>query len=112
MAGADKFKDFVNDLNLTTGLALGHGGVFVLQSPYLLFYSDRNGDDIPDGDPEVCLTGFGMEDSHAFANSLTWAGWLAIRRAGEHRDGQHSRHHLSTGNLAVPSAHQGIRIVP
>ncbi len=75
---ADKFKDFVNDLNLTTGLALGHGGVFVLQSPYLLFYPDRNGDDIPDGDPEVCLTGFGMEDSHAFANSLTWGpdGWL------------------------------------
>src|SRR5262249_38699204 len=31
-----------------------------------------------DGDPEVLLSGFGMEDSHAFANSLTWGpdGWL------------------------------------
>src|SRR5205823_15025937 len=31
-----------------------------------------------DSDPEVLLTGFGMEDSHAFANSLQWGpdGWL------------------------------------
>ena len=75
---ADKFKDFIEGLNLTTGLALGHGGAFVLQSPYLLFYADRNADDVPDGDPEVLLSGFGMEDSHAFANSLQWGpdGWL------------------------------------
>ena len=74
----DKFKDFVTGLNLASGLALGHGGVFVAQPPYLLFYADKNRDDIPDGDPEVLLTGFGMEDSHAFANSLVWGpdGWL------------------------------------
>src|SRR5438445_910378 len=73
-----KVKDFVTGLNLATGLAIGHGGVFVVQPPYLLFYADRNGDDVPDGDPEVLLTGFGMEDSHAFANSLQWGpdGWL------------------------------------
>ncbi len=75
---ADKSKDFISGLNLTTGLALGHGGVFVVQSPYLLFYADKNQDDLPDGDPEVLLSGFGMEDSHAFANSLQWGpdGWL------------------------------------
>jgi putative membrane-bound dehydrogenase-like protein len=75
---ADKSKDFLDGLNLTTGLALGHGGVFVVQSPYLLFYADKNQDDLPDGDPEVLLTGFGMEDSHALANSLQWGpdGWL------------------------------------
>jgi len=75
---ADKFKDFVSTLNLATGLALGHGGVFVVQAPYLLYYADRNGDDVPDGDPEVLLTGFGMEDAHALANSLQWGpdGWL------------------------------------
>jgi putative membrane-bound dehydrogenase-like protein len=74
----DKFKDFVTGLNLASGMALGHGGVFVAQPPYLLFYTDKNRDDIPDGDPEVLLTGFGMEDSHAFANSLVWGpdGWL------------------------------------
>ena len=51
---ADKAKDFVDGLNLATGLAIGHGGVFVVQAPYLLFYADRDGDDVPDGDPEVC----------------------------------------------------------
>jgi len=75
---AIKFKDFVNGLNLCSGLALGYGGVFVLQPPYLLFYPDKDRDDVPDADPEVLLTGFGMEDAHAVANSLTWGpdGWL------------------------------------
>ncbi|MFM7058652.1 MAG: PVC-type heme-binding CxxCH protein [Planctomycetota bacterium] len=74
----DKGRDFVSGLNLATGLAFGHGGVFVLQTPYLLFYPDRNRDDIPDSDPEVLLSGFGMEDAHSVANSLTWGpdGWL------------------------------------
>lgn len=74
----DKVKHFLDDLNLASGMALGHGGVFVAQPPYLLFYADRNQDDVPDGDPEVLLTGFGMNDAHAFANSLTWGpdGWL------------------------------------
>ena len=75
---ADRSKDFVSGLNLASGLAFGHGGVFVLQVPYLLFYADKNRDDVPDGDPEVLLTGFGMEDAHSVANSLTWGpdGWL------------------------------------
>jgi putative membrane-bound dehydrogenase-like protein len=75
---ARKAKDFVNGLNLATGLAFGHGGVFVLQAPYLLFYPDRNCDDIPDGNPDVLVSGFGIEDAHSVANSLTWGpdGWL------------------------------------
>ncbi len=73
-----KSKDFVSDLNLASGFCIGNGGVYVAQPPYLLFYADKNKDDVPDGDPEVCLTGFGIEDSHAFANSLQWGpdGWL------------------------------------
>ncbi len=73
-----KVKDFVTGLNLASGFALGHGGVFVAQPPYLLFYPDRDGNDVPDSDPEVLLTGFGMEDPHAYANSLQWGpdGWL------------------------------------
>jgi putative membrane-bound dehydrogenase-like protein len=73
-----KSKDFVQGLNLASGMAIGHGGVFVAQSPYLLFYPDKDGDDVPDGDPEVLLKGFGMEDAHAFPNSLQWGpdGWL------------------------------------
>lgn len=75
---ATKAKDFVAGLNLATGLAFGHGGVFVLQAPYLLFYPDRDGNDVPDGPPEVLLAGFGMEDASSVANSLTWGpdGWL------------------------------------
>src|SRR5262249_11738383 len=75
---ARRAKDFLSGLNLATGIAFGHGGVFVLQAPYLLFYPDRNRDDVPDGDPEVLLSGFGMEDAHSVANSLTWGpdGWL------------------------------------
>ena len=75
---AVRFKDFLSDLNLCSGMALGHEGVFVMQPPYLLFYADRNHDDVPDGDPEVLLSGFGMDDAHALANSLTWGpdGWL------------------------------------
>ena len=75
---ADRSHDFVSHLNLASGLAFGAGGVFVLQTPYLLFYPDHDRDDRPDGDPEVLLTGFGMEDAHSVANSLTWGpdGWL------------------------------------
>lgn len=75
---AMKAKDFIAGLNLATGLAFGHGGVFVLQAPYLLFYPDRDKNDVPDGPPEVLLTGFGMEDASSVANSLTWGpdGWL------------------------------------
>ena len=74
----DHGRDFVDGLNLASGIAFGHGGVFVLNVPYLLFYPDRNRDDVPDSDPEVLLTGFGMEDAHSVANSLTFGpdGWL------------------------------------
>jgi hypothetical protein len=77
---ADAVKDVITGLNLATGLALGHGGIFVLQAPYLLFYPDRNRDDVPDGDPEVLLDGFGLEDAQSLANHLTWgrmAGCMA-----------------------------------
>jgi putative membrane-bound dehydrogenase-like protein len=75
---ADHAHDFVAGLNLASSLAFGNGGVYVLQAPYLLFYADRDRDDRPDGDPEVLLSGFGMQDAHSVANSLTWGpdGWL------------------------------------
>ena len=52
--------------------------MYVGQAPYLLFYPDRDGDDVPDGDPEVLLKGFGLEDAHAVVNSMQWGpdGWL------------------------------------
>src|SRR5262245_18184196 len=76
--GHPRGRDFVSGLNLASAFAFGHGGVFVLQVPYLLFYPDRDRDGVPDGDPDVLLSGFGMEDAHSVANSLTWGpdGWL------------------------------------
>ena len=74
----ESHKDFLTGLNIATSVAVGRGGVWVLNPPYLLFYPDRNQDDVPDGNPEVCLSGFGLEDTHAVANSLRWGpdGWL------------------------------------
>lgn len=71
-------KDFVTGLNIATSALPGRGGVWVMNAPYLLFYPDKDRDDIPDGPPEVHLEGFGLEDTHAVANSLTWGpdGWL------------------------------------
>ena len=50
----------------------------MLHVPYLLFYPDRNQRRHSRWRPDVLLTGFGMEDAHSVANSLTWGpdGWL------------------------------------
>ncbi len=74
----DAHKDVITGLNITTSVLTGRGGVWVMNPPYLLFYRDRTGDGLPDGDPEVRLEGFGLEDTHSLANSLTWGpdGWL------------------------------------
>jgi putative membrane-bound dehydrogenase-like protein len=71
-------KDFVDGLNIATSVLPARDGVWVMNPPYLLFYPDKNHDDIPDGPPEVHLSGFGIEDTHAVANSLTWGpdGWI------------------------------------
>ena len=74
----DKHKVFMDGLNMANAVVSGGGGVWVMHTPYLLFYPDKNGDDIPDGPPVVQLSGFGFEDSHAMANGLVWGpdGWL------------------------------------
>ena len=74
----DKHTIFVDGLSIVTAVERGRGGVWVLNPPYLLFYPDANNDDVPDGPPEVCLEGFGIEDTHSVVNSLRWGpdGWL------------------------------------
>lgn len=74
----DTHKTFVEGLNMANAAVRGHGGVWVMHTPYLLFYPDANKDDIPDGLPVVKLAGFGFEDTHSIANGLTWGpdGWL------------------------------------
>jgi putative membrane-bound dehydrogenase-like protein len=74
----DRHTTFMDGLNIATAVERGRGGVWVLNPPYLLFYPDRNNDDVPDGDPVVHLQGFGLEDTHSVVNSLCWGpdGWL------------------------------------
>ena len=74
---ADKFTVFAEGLNIPSGIAVGHGGVWVANSPDILFMQDTDGDDKADK-TEVVVTGFGRDDTHELPNSLTWGpdGWL------------------------------------
>jgi putative heme-binding domain-containing protein len=74
----DKHTQFLDGLSLASSFEFGRGGLWVLNPPYLLFYPDANGNDVPDGDPVVHLEGFGIEDSHSITNNLRWGpdGWL------------------------------------
>ena len=74
----DKKKVFADNLFFPTGLQVGFGGVWVGSPPNLLFIPDRDGDDVPDGKPEVVLDGWGRQDRHETLNSFTWGpdGWL------------------------------------
>jgi len=79
----DKRTVFWDQAKKLTSVAVGFGGAFVLCPPKLLFIPDRNGDDIPDGEPEALLDGF--EDTviwHNIANGLKFGpdGWLYGRQ--------------------------------
>jgi putative membrane-bound dehydrogenase-like protein len=91
---ADKRTVFVDGLNLATALLHGDGGLYVGQTPNLLFFRDTNGDDVAD-EWKTVLTGFGREDTHELLNAFAWGpdGWLyfthgvfthsRVRRPGE-----------------------------
>ena len=91
----DTRKVFMDELQMLTSIEIGHGGVWVMCPPRLLFIPDRNGDDVPDGAPEVVLDGFtGSPDMHhTFANGLRFGpdGWLYGRCGAS-----------SAGELGVP----------
>jgi putative membrane-bound dehydrogenase-like protein len=73
----DKITVFADGLNIPSGIAVGHGGVWVANAPDILFYKEGP-DGKPAGKPEVVVTGFGRSDTHEVPNSLTWGpdGWL------------------------------------
>ena len=74
----DTRKNFIEGLNLVSGLEVGFGGVWVGAAPYLLFIPDADGDDVPDTEPKILLDGFGYQDTHETLNALNWGpdGWL------------------------------------
>ena len=52
--------------------------MWVGAAPYLMFIPDRDGDDRPDGQPEILLDGWGYQDTHETLNAFVWGpdGWL------------------------------------
>ncbi|MEI8071100.1 MAG: PVC-type heme-binding CxxCH protein [Planctomycetota bacterium] len=68
---ADKFTIFAEGLNIPSGIAVGHGGVWVANAPDILFLQDTDGDGKADKS-QVVVTGFGRADTHELPNSLTW----------------------------------------
>lgn len=62
-----------------TSVEVGYGGAWVLNDGTLSFIADKNGDDVPDGEPEVLLDGFNTKTiGHNIVNGLRWGpdGWL------------------------------------
>ncbi len=75
----DSRKVFLDGGSNLTGIALGHGGVWLTSPPELVFVPDRNRDDLPDGPAEPILDGFNAKNvAHNVVNGLMWGpdGWL------------------------------------
>jgi len=74
----DTRKVFADNLNLVSGFEIGFGGVWVGAAPEFLFIPDADGDDKPDGPPQVLLDGWGYQDTHETLNTFIWGpdGWL------------------------------------
>jgi putative membrane-bound dehydrogenase-like protein len=83
---ADRRQVFTDQVQMLTGIEVGHGGVWLMCPPQLLFIPDRDGDGTPDAEAEVVLDGFDVaEDNyHNLANGLRWGpdGWLYGRCGG------------------------------
>ncbi|WDI40172.1 PVC-type heme-binding CxxCH protein [Bremerella sp. P1] len=67
----DKVTIFAEGLNIPSGIAVGHGGVWVANAPDILFMQDTDGD-LKADKTEVVVSGFGRTDTHELPNSLTW----------------------------------------
>jgi putative membrane-bound dehydrogenase-like protein len=75
----DKRTMFYDQLNYVTGIEVGFGGAWVMSPPYFYFIPDRDGNDVPDAEPQVLLDGFGNHaNAHNLANGFAWGpdGWL------------------------------------
>ena len=76
----DSRRVFTDEVQRLTSVEVGHGGVWAMCPPQLLFIPEKDGDGVPDGPPEVVLDGFKVpaDNYHNFANGLHWGpdGWL------------------------------------
>lgn len=83
---ADQRKVFTDQVQMLTAVEVGHGGVWLMCPPQVLFIPDADGDDVPDGPAQVVLDGFDVakDNYHNFANGLRFGpdGWLYGRCGG------------------------------
>ncbi|MFO0929993.1 MAG: PVC-type heme-binding CxxCH protein [Gemmataceae bacterium] len=77
-AGGWTRKVFLDNGTNLSGIAVGHGGVWLCAIPNLLFIPYRPGDDRPAGPPQVVLDGWSLQCKHNVVNGLNWGpdGWL------------------------------------
>ncbi len=75
---AEKKTVFYDKLSFSSGIALGHGGVWVGAPPNLLFFPREENVDVFTGEPRIVLDGWGDEDTHETLNNFIWGpdGWL------------------------------------
>lgn len=73
----DKRTVFWDKGRYLTGIAVGSSGIWLANTPELIFIADRNRDDVPDSQPEVVLDGF-QKSTNNVLNNLHWGpdGWL------------------------------------
>jgi putative membrane-bound dehydrogenase-like protein len=105
-AEGDRFTSrrvFADDLQRLTSVEVGHGGVWAMCLPQLLFIPDRDGDGVADGPAEVVLDGFEIspDNHHTGANGLRFGpdGWLYGRCGAS-----------STGEIGPPGAPPEARV--
>ncbi len=83
---ADRRTVFTDRVQMLTSVEVGHGGIWLMCPPQLLFIPDADGDDVPDGPAAVVLDGFDVaqDNYHNFANGLRFGpdGWLYGRCGG------------------------------
>lgn len=100
---ADQRKVFTEQVQMLTSVEVGHGGVWLMCPPQLLFIPDADQDDQPDGPARVVLDGFHVarDNYHNFANGLRFGpdGWL-YGRCG----------HSCPGRLGTPGTADELRV--
>jgi hypothetical protein len=84
----DKHRDVITGLNIASAALCGMGRIWVLNPPYLLSYADADGDGVPEGDPEVELSGLGWRTRTVWRRACS-GGWMAgcMGRTGVRRRG-------------------------
>jgi putative membrane-bound dehydrogenase-like protein len=75
---AEKKTVFYDKLGFSSGIAVGHGGVWIGAPPNLLFFPRKGNEDVFAGEPRVVLDGWGGQDTHETLNNFIWGpdGWL------------------------------------